>query len=71
MAKTKTIKKAPVLRNDAPNEILTSLNKKVVLNFGDSILEMNCDLDALSCAMKLYYNDKEYILNGSFTKSEV
>lgn len=71
MAKTKTIKKAPVLRNDAPKEILTTLNKKVVLNFGDSILEMNCDLDALSCAMKLYYGDKEYTLNGSFTKSEV
>lgn len=71
MAKTRTIKKAPVLRNDAQKEILTPLNKKVILNFGDSILEMNCDLDALSCAMKLYYSNKEYILNGSFTESEV
>lgn len=71
MAKAKTIKKAPILRNDASNEILTPLNKKVILNFGDSILDMNCDLDALSCAMKLYYNDKEYVLNGSFTELEV
>ena len=70
MARTKTIKNAP-LRNDAPHEILTPLNKKVILSFGDSVLEMNCDLDALSCAMKLYYSNKEYILNGSFTKSEV
>lgn len=70
MAKTKTTKKAPVLRNDAPNEVLTPLNKKVILNFGDSILEMNCDLDALSCAMKLYYNDKEYSLEGSFVELE-
>lgn len=71
MAKTKTIKKAPILRNDESNEILTSLNKKVILNFGDSILEMNCDLDALSCTMKLFFNDKKYILDGSFTESEV
>ena len=70
MAKTKTIKKAPVLRNDAPREVLTTLNKKVILNFGDSILEMNCDLDSLSCAMKLYYGDKEYVLEGSFTELE-
>lgn len=70
MAKTKTIKKAPVLRNDASREVLTPLNKKVVLNFGDSILEMNCDLNALTCAMKLYYNDKEYSLDGTFTELE-
>lgn len=71
MARTKTIKNAPVLRNDASNEILSPLNKKVILNFGDSILDLNCDLDALNCAMKLYYNNKEYSLNGSFTELEV
>ena len=71
MARTKTIKNAPVLRNDASNEILSPLNKKVILNFGDSILDLNCDVDALNCGMKLCYNDKEYVLNGSFTELEV
>lgn len=65
-------KKTLALTNDAPREILTvtALNKKLILNFGDSILEMNCDLATLSGTMKLHYDGVDYIVEGLFTELE-
>ena len=66
--KGKTIKKAPSLKSDAPNEILTPTTKKVVLNFGDSILEMNVDIESMVGTFNLKINNDVYSLTGSFEK---
>lgn len=68
MAKTKTIKNAPL--KNIRNEMLVDSTKRGCINFEDCIVEFNIDIDELGCGVVLTKNNEKYSLNGTLEEME-